>query len=123
MHLSREIREYLGHMWKIPRSGVSEIRDQEVVSDGHTYEDLSVITLDLMNRYIGSEETFARAWEVTIAKAFSELHPPVGIIQKNVEDSELEESIPPIETTGGEDIPTEVIVPGVPRKPGRPKSI
>lgn len=110
-------------MWKIPRSGVSEIRDQEVVSDGHTYEDLLVITLDLMNRYIGSEETFARAWEVTIAKAFSELHPPVGIIQKNVEDMDIADIVDDTVT----DVEVGEISPGMypsldstPKKRGRP---
>lgn len=82
MHISYELRDYFSRMWKIPRSGVSEIRDQEVISDGHTYDDLAVITLDLMNDYIGSVETFARAWEVSCAKAYSELHPPVGTIQE-----------------------------------------
>lgn len=85
MHVSKEIRDYLALMWKIPRSGITEIRDQEVLSDGHTYDDLKVITLDLMCEYVGSNETFARAWELTIAKAYSDLHPPVGIIGAKVE--------------------------------------
>lgn len=90
MHLSREIREYLGHMWKIPQSGISEVRDQTVISDGHTYDDLATITHEKMTEYIGSEETFARAWEITVAKAYSELHPPIGVIKRNVEYAGME---------------------------------
>lgn len=86
MHISKEVRDYIALMWSIPRSGITEIRDQEVLTDGHTYEDLSVITLEKMCEYIGSQETFGRAWELTVAKAYSELHPPVGTIGKIAED-------------------------------------
>lgn len=95
MHQPKEIREYLSRMWDLPRSGISEIRDQEVVSDGHTYEDLAVITLQKMTEYIGSEESFARAWELTCMKAHYELHPPVGVI-----GATKEERIPTDEMTG-----------------------
>jgi hypothetical protein len=83
MQQSKDIRLYLGQMWKIPRSGISEIRDQEVLSDGHTYDDLKKITQELMCEYIGSEETFGRAWEITCSKAHSELFPPIGVIKAN----------------------------------------
>lgn len=86
MHLSHEMRTYFTQMWKIPRSGISEIRDQTVVSDGHTYDDLAVITHELMEEYIGSKESFARAWELSCMKAHSELHPPVGGIGKQFFD-------------------------------------
>lgn len=123
MHLSREIREYLGHMWKIPRSGVSEVRDQTVISDGHTYEDLLAITHERMNEYIGSEETFARAWEITVAKAYSELHPPIGVIKGNVEDSEIQSNedieILKSENIAGNDSQGDVLI-DVPKKRGRP---
>lgn len=103
MHQPKEIRDYLSQMWKIPQSGISEVRDQDIISDGHTYDDLSIITLELMNEYIGSEESFARAWEVTCAKAYSELHPPIGVIKKTEEsnvpaDEVVEEAVLPIET-------------------------
>lgn len=80
MHISKEVRDYIALMWKIPQSGITEIRDQYVISDGHTYEDLVVITLEKMCEYIGSEESFARAWEITCAKAYSELHPPEMVL-------------------------------------------
>ncbi len=81
----RDIRLHLAKVFDIPRTGISEIRDQDVISDGHTIENLSAITLEKMCAYVGSEETFGRAWELTCAKAHSELHPPVGIIQDTEE--------------------------------------
>lgn len=101
MHVSKEIRDYLSQMWKLPRSGVTEIRDQDIISDGHTIEDLLAITHERMNEYIGSEESFARAWELTVAKAYSELHPPVGNIGSPIEDEpvstiEVSEVTPPL---------------------------
>ena len=81
MQHTREIRDYVAQVFKVPRTGISEVRDQEVISDGHTYDDLKVITLDAMCDYIGSRETFARAWEITCAKAYSELYPPVGVVK------------------------------------------
>ena len=90
MHQPKEIRDYLAAMWKIPQTGITEIRDQDVISDGHTYADLAVITKQLMCDYVGSEESFGRAWELTCAKAHSELHPPVGIIQSEREVETIE---------------------------------
>ena len=82
-----EIRTYLSQMWKIPYSGVTEIRDQTVLSDGHSYDDLKRVDLETMNTYIKSEETFGRAWELTCARAYSDLHPPEKMIQKPLEDN------------------------------------
>lgn len=99
MQHTRELRDYISQVFKVPLSGVTEVRDQEVISDGHTYDDLKVITLDAMCDYIGSQETFARAWELTCAKAHSELHPPVGVIKSKQEIAdEVNAKIPdPIE--------------------------
>lgn len=90
MVLSKDIREKLALDFNVGRSGPAEVRDSEVIRDGRTEEDLSVITLEKMNEYIGSEETsFERAWLVTCAKANSEINPPIGVIQgtaKTVEE-------------------------------------
>ena len=74
----------MGHMWKIPQSGASEVIDGMQVSDGHTYQDLAVITKELLTEYIGSEESFLRAWEISVSKALTELHPPEVVIGKTV---------------------------------------
>lgn len=80
LSLPKETKEELIKVFGIQRTGVTEIVDQRVVSDGYTEKDLEVISLDKMNEYIGSHETFVRAWEITLAKIYSELHPPVGEI-------------------------------------------
>lgn len=81
MQITREVREYLYLMWKIPKSGITEVLNESVIADGHTYDDLAVITLEKMCEYIGSEESFGRAWELTCAKAYADLHPPIGMIK------------------------------------------
>lgn len=105
MHLSKELRDYLAEIFAVPMSGITEVRDQEVISDGHTYADLEVITLEKMCEYIGSTETFARAWEITCSKAHTELHPPIQIGKSTVEDSEEENTHP--EDTDDHMVPTE----------------
>lgn len=82
MLLPREIREHLAKVFEIPRTGVTEIRDDQVISDGRTQDDLNTITSAKMADYVGSEESFGRLWELSIAKAKHELYPPVGEIKK-----------------------------------------
>lgn len=98
MSLSKEVRNHLMETFNIQRSGITEIRDQDVITDGVTNADLSVLTLDNLNEYIGSVETFPRAWEITLMKVHSELHPPtieigVGKISEVKEEINDEESI------------------------------
>lgn len=100
--LDKETRLLLAEDLKLTRTGVTEIRDQVVVSDGFTNDDLKQITLEKMCEYIGSTETFARAWELTIAKAKSVLNPPMGIIKSHeaiVEEDNLIIDEPVHETT------------------------
>lgn len=81
MLLPREMRDLLALEFNIQRTGITEVRDDIVVTDGRSNEDLLAITNERMNLYIGSEETFHRAWEITIAKAHATLHPPLGEIK------------------------------------------
>lgn len=76
MVLPNDIKLHLVTVFNIKKTGVSEIRDSEVVRDGYTADDLLVISLEKMTNYIGSEETFPRAWELTCMKAKYELSPP-----------------------------------------------
>ena len=78
--LPREVRNKLVEVFCLVPTGVTEIIDQTVKSDGFTNDDLKRISLENMCQYIGSEETFMRAWEITLAKVHSELHPPMGVI-------------------------------------------
>lgn len=82
--LPQETRDHLKKVFDIPRSGITEIRDQTVIADGHTNEDLLVITADKMSAYVGSPTgtlDFSRLWLITLSKVKSELHPPVFYIQ------------------------------------------
>lgn len=94
VELSQQVRVHLAKVFDIPRSGISEVRDMTLVSDGHTNEDLKAITLEKMNEYIGSEETYPRAWEITLSKVNYELNPPVQIhptTEPNMVADEVEE--------------------------------
>lgn len=77
MLLDKPTRSYLATVFRIPMTGVREIIDDRVISDGYSNTDLHAITLEKMIEYIGSEETFPRAWEMTCAKANKELNPSV----------------------------------------------
>ncbi len=81
MLLSKEVRELLAKEFHIPFSGVVEIRDQELITDGRTVQDLEKLNAESMAAYVGSEESFSRLFELTIAKAKSVLNPPVGEIK------------------------------------------
>lgn len=90
--LPRDVRARLAQVFGLERTGITEVRDQTVVSDGYTNGDLQGITLDKMNQYIGSVETFPRAWEITLMKVKYELHPPtVEIGVGEVKEEKLEE--------------------------------
>lgn len=77
MLLDKDIRKHLVKVFNIPMNGIREIIDDRVISDGYSNADLQAITLEKMIEYIGSEETFPRAWEMTCAKASKELNPAV----------------------------------------------
>lgn len=93
IELPKEVKNRLIEVFQIPLTGITEIIDQRVVCDGHTGQDLMAITHDKMNAYIGSQETFLRAWELTLAKVKYELAPPpieIGIPVKEANEIPLE---------------------------------
>lgn len=81
MLLDIPTKQRLVEVFGLIKSGFSEVRDNYVVTDGYTQEDLKAINLEKMSAYIGSEETFLRAWEITLRKVHFELNPPVGEIK------------------------------------------
>ena len=89
----QSVRNLLAKEFELSRTGYSEVRDQDLISDGFTASDLEGITSEKMEAYVGSHETFSRLWELTVMKAYSELNPPMGIIKHtvSVEDAELSE--------------------------------
>ena len=80
--LPKEKRDFLVKVFKIPGpTNPTHVVDQEVVDAGYSKDDLAHITLEKMCEYIGSQETFGRAWEITLAKVHAELNPPIATIQ------------------------------------------
>ena len=97
MLLNKEMRDKLASVFKLKKSGITEILDQSVVRDGHTEEDLSNVTIDSMQEYTGSKETsFGKLWELTVSKTADELYPQVIVPAQVVvieKGTEKEESI------------------------------
>ena len=91
MALPKEVKVHLAKVFGLSPTGITEVRDNTVVSDGYTIDDLRKISRENMCNYIGSEETFLRAWEITLSKVHTELHP--GVIEiKDVISSVKHES-------------------------------
>lgn len=83
LELPKEIRDHLVKKLGLVRTGITEVRDQTVLSDGHTNDDLAVITSEKLSEYVGSPMTdkvdFPHLWSVAVSKANFELHPPINI--------------------------------------------
>jgi hypothetical protein len=89
---SKEIRAHIAKTFNLQRTGVTEIRDNELLTDGYCTKDLSEITAEKMAAYVGSNEDFPRLWELTVAKTRYELNPPVEVKHHiPVEDADLPE--------------------------------
>lgn len=96
MHLPKNERGRIAYVFDLNRSGISEVKDEQVITDGYCQADLLGITAEKMEEYVGSKESFNRLWELTCAKAHSECNPPVGVIVRNEDgDPEIKE-VPPM---------------------------
>ena len=120
-----EERKVIAEAFTLSRTGVSEIRDQEIISDGYSDEDLTHITSSVMAEWVGdsADNTFPRLWELTVAKAKSIVYPPVGVMESS--DGVITVTAVPeaVETTTVTDTPVVAQTTTVveePRKPGRP---
>lgn len=105
MLVPREERAVIARDFDIVATGVTEVRDQTVLSDGFTYDDLGKLTVEAMSEYVGSTETLPRLWELTVAKARSIVHPVVGMISG--EPKVIEEVISDKPTTDGKKATTK----------------
>jgi hypothetical protein len=80
IELPKDVRDHLSNVFTVSKSGPTEVRDLVLVSDGVTNEDLArAFTDESLCAYIGSNEVFARAWEIALSKARFEINPPVVI--------------------------------------------
>lgn len=93
MMIPRNERDLIAKEFNLPRTGVTEVINQDVVTDGYRAEDLKNITLEKMCAYIGSQESFMRAWELTVMKANAELNPPAVFIGTQEELNKIENVI------------------------------
>lgn len=91
--LDKEIRKHLVSVFGLVPTGIAEIRDQTVISDGYSNADLDRITAAKMAEYVGSNESFPRLWELTLAKVKYELHPPIDL--ETLNQPEIVNIIPP----------------------------
>ena len=96
MALSREERTLLAEHFELVPNGTTHVMNEEVISDGYTYEDLSGISAEKMEAFVGSSESFPRLWELTVAKARSILNPPMGVIAGQVKEVSEEVIVPKI---------------------------
>lgn len=91
--LPKDVRNKLTEVFEIPNTGITEVRDQTVLSDGTTNTDLLAITAEKMAAYVGSsvsDTSYHRLWELTLAKVHSELNPP----QMDISNTEIEKELP-----------------------------
>ena len=77
MSLEKPIREQLVKDFNMVRTGHVDVLNETVLTDGYNNDDLQVFTVESMEAYVGSSESFSRLWELTIAKAKSIINPPV----------------------------------------------
>lgn len=70
LKLSISTRHKLAHIFKIPKTGATEVVSNEVVRDGYSIHDIeAAITKDALQYYLGStQDNFMYLWEDTINK-------------------------------------------------------
>lgn len=94
--LPKEIREHLAVKLGVEKNGITEVRDETVISDGRTNNDLSVITQEKLEQYTWKKDlSFADLWNSAINQAEIELSPKLNEkpVEKEVEKEVLEEII------------------------------
>lgn len=79
MALDKDIKNVLIKEFNIEKGGQVEIHNQEVVKDGYRTEDLAVINIENMMKFVEQDtaSSFMRMWELTLAKVQFILHPPI----------------------------------------------
>jgi hypothetical protein len=91
MILPKEVRDILIKDFNMVKTGPVEVRDEHVITDGFTNNDLSVFTAESMYSYAGEVASFGRLWELTVRKAHDKLNPP-EVIGSGVIDSIIQVS-------------------------------
>ena len=82
IHLDVPVKERLRKIFNIPKTGIVEVLNETVISDGVTNDDLKVLTEEAMSAYLGDvpHETFGHLFDLVIEKIKHEIaHPPIVI--------------------------------------------
>ena len=84
MHLDKDVRDLLVSKFDIPRTGIREIVDGTVVSDGVCNEDLKSLTEEKMSEYLNGvkHETFGHLVDLVVLKLKEELNPTIKVEEK-----------------------------------------
>ena len=99
--LSPEVRNKIRSVFNIPRSGNVIVNDGRIETDGTTFDDFKVLTIQKMQEYVGDTSTdFHKLFDKVVDKVRNELN-PVGKV----------EVVPPI---------VAPMAPVIPKKRGRP---
>lgn len=102
MSLPTEAKQVLIKYFGIKRTGMVEVFNSEVKSDGYTQQDLSVISVESMSSFIGAEEklSFHSAWELTLKKIEFILNPPpADYVQPEIKETPLKKDEQPTGVT------------------------
>lgn len=72
--LSPEQRSRIRALFKIPRTGSTDVNDGRIVSDGTTPQDLSHLTIEKMQTYLSEESTdFHKLFDKVLARIQDEI--------------------------------------------------
>ena len=85
LQLEMPVRMKLKSIFSIPRSEGTTVHNNVVISDGHTHEDLSRISVSAMQGFLGSKsEDFTELYNATLDKVYLEY-------QQELEEREKEQ--------------------------------
>ena len=81
LELPKDIRAHIATVFSLVKTGIAEVRDQTILCDGYSNDDLKGISAVKMAEYTGSpvETPFSQLWTITVSKAKYEVHPPVNL--------------------------------------------
>lgn len=69
MLLEKPVRDQLAKDFNIPQSGIIEIRNEEVLTDGKTNQDLEAITKEKLVEYCKQDGEFSFLFNIAVKKA------------------------------------------------------
>jgi hypothetical protein len=89
MQLPKEIKDLLIKQFNLKRSGFTDVRDMQVVSDGFTNDDLSALTIERLKDYTGLK---VGSYYEILSAAIVKLQQPLVEVNKTNEQNEIKET-------------------------------